>query len=171
MPAALTHTCGSSWVTTVKYERPVQFVDGFARPLYSDSVSAAVGGRLGRRVRLESVQNAVEQARFLSASLMGAEGGYRAVPWFWSNQFDLKLQFAGLGRGSDECVVTEGPSEGAFSVLRYAGDELVRVESVNCPLDHVAARRVLARPCCRPGPDEASRPGFSLRSARTCRHG
>lgn len=125
----------------------------------------------GRRVRLESVQNAVEQARFLSASLMGAEGGYRAVPWFWSNQFDLKLQFAGLGRGSDECVVTEGPSEGAFSVLRYAGDELVRVESVNCPLDHVAARRVLARPCCRPGPDEASRPGFSLRSARTCRHG
>jgi 3-phenylpropionate/trans-cinnamate dioxygenase ferredoxin reductase component len=124
----------------------------------------------GRHVRLESVQNAVDQARFLSAGLMGAAGAYRAVPWFWSNQFDLKLQFAGLGGGSDECVVTEGSSDEAFSVFRFTGDELVRVESVNCPLDHVAARRVLARPCCRPGPDEVSRPGFSLRSALGCGH-
>jgi 3-phenylpropionate/trans-cinnamate dioxygenase ferredoxin reductase subunit len=124
----------------------------------------------GRRIRLESVQNAVDQARFLAASLVGAAGAYQAVPWFWSNQFDLKLRFAGLGRDSDECVVTQGSSDTAFSVFRFAGDELVRVESVNRPLDHVAARRVLARPCCRPGPAEVGRPGFSLRSARTCGH-
>jgi 3-phenylpropionate/trans-cinnamate dioxygenase ferredoxin reductase subunit len=124
----------------------------------------------GRHVRLESVQNAGDQARFLSTALLGAEGGYRAVPWFWSHQFDLKLQFAGLSHASDECVVTGGASGEAFSVFRFAGAELVRVESVNCPPDHVAARRVLARPCCRPGPDEVKRPEFSLRGARTCGH-
>ncbi|HZZ46492.1 MAG TPA: FAD-dependent oxidoreductase [Pseudonocardia sp.] len=124
----------------------------------------------GRRTRLESVQNAVDQARFLAGSLSGADGAYRVVPWFWSNQFDLKLQFAGLGRATDECVVREGPTGAAFSVFRFAADELVRVESVNCPLDHVAARRVLARPCCRPDPVEVRRAGFSLRHARTCAH-
>lgn len=123
----------------------------------------------GRPVRLESVQNAGDQARFLSTALLGAEGGYRAVPWFWSHQFELKLQFAGLGQVSDECVVAGGAPGEAFSVCRFAGDELVRVESVNCPLDHVTARRVLARPC-RPGPDEVKRPGFSLRGARACGH-
>jgi 3-phenylpropionate/trans-cinnamate dioxygenase ferredoxin reductase subunit len=124
----------------------------------------------GNRVRLESVQNAVDQARFLAAGLKGATGAYQAIPWFWSNQFDLKLQFAGLGRDSDDCVVTEGPAGEAFSVFRFAGDELVRVESVNCPLDHVAARRVLAKTCCRPGPDDVGKPGFSLRSAVKCGH-
>jgi len=124
----------------------------------------------GRHVRLESVQNAGDQARFLSTALLGAGGGYRAVPWFWSHQFDLKLQFAGLGRASDECVVAGGVSGGTVSVFRFAGDELVRVESVDCPSDHVAARRRLARPCCRPGPDEVKRPEFSLRGARTSGH-
>lgn len=166
--------------TTLAAEAGLQVDNGIVvdrRLRASDDCVSAIGDcasfpdLAGRRVRLESVQNAVEQARFLSASLLGAERAYQAIPWFWSNQFDVKLQFVGLGRVSDECVVTEGPSDEGFSVFRFAGDELVRVESVNCPLDHVAARRVLARPCCRPGPDEVSQPGFSLRSARTCRHG
>jgi 3-phenylpropionate/trans-cinnamate dioxygenase ferredoxin reductase component len=149
-------------------------VDGHLRT--SDDSISAIGDcasfpdRDGNRLRLESVQNATDQARFLSADLMGADGAYRVIPWFWSNQFELKLQFAGLGRDSDRYVVAEGSSGDAFSVFRFAGDELVRVESVNSPLDHVAARRVLARTCCRLSPDEVGRPGFSLRSAVKCGH-
>ena len=131
---------------------------------------ASFPDRDGYRLRLESVQNATDQARFLAANLIGTEGEYRVVPWFWSNQFDLKLQFAGVGRDSDRYMVTEGPSEGSFSVFRFAGDELVRVESVNSPLDHVAARRVLARTCCRLSLEDVTRPGFSLRSAVKCGH-
>jgi 3-phenylpropionate/trans-cinnamate dioxygenase ferredoxin reductase component len=87
-------------------------VDGHLRT--GDDRISAIGdcasfpGPGGHRIRLESVQNAVDQARFLSANLTGAEGVYQAVPWFWSNQFDLKLQFVGLGRDSDRYVVTEG---------------------------------------------------------------
>jgi 3-phenylpropionate/trans-cinnamate dioxygenase ferredoxin reductase subunit len=149
-------------------------VDGYLRTNV-DSISAigdcaSFPDRDGNRIRLESVQNATDQARFLSANLTGTEGEYQVIPWFWSNQFDLKLQFAGIGRDSDRYVVAEGVSEGAFSVFRFAGDELVRVESINSPLDHVAARRVLARKCCRLTRDDVSRPGFSLRSALKCGH-
>jgi 3-phenylpropionate/trans-cinnamate dioxygenase ferredoxin reductase component len=149
-------------------------VDGHLRT--NDDCISAIGDcasfpdRDGHRLRLESVQNATDQARFLAANLIGTEGEYRVVPWFWSNQFDLKLQFAGVGRDSDRYMVTEGPSEGSFSVFRFAGDELVRVESVNSPLDHVAARRVLARTRCRLSREDVGRPGFSLRSAVKCGH-
>ena len=122
----------------------------------------------GRRVRLESVQNAVEQARFLSASLMGAEGGYRAVPWFWSNQFDMKLQFAGLGRAIGRVRCSGGAVGGGLLSApvrrRRAGASGVG------ELPAGSRRRPSrARPAVLPArPGQASRPGFSLRSARTC---
>lgn len=98
----------------------------------------------GGLVRLESVQNGVDQARCVAARLCGGLERYAAVPWFWSDQGPYKLQIAGLGDGSDGSVLRGKPSSGAFSVFRYRDDRLVSVESVNRPADHMLARRLLA---------------------------
>ena len=98
-----------------------------------------------RRVRLESVQNAVDHARCVAAQLTGTDDPYRAVPWFWTEQFESKLQMAGLIDGHRECVVRGDPGSGAFSVFCFSETgELLGVESVNQPRDHMAARRLLA---------------------------
>jgi 3-phenylpropionate/trans-cinnamate dioxygenase ferredoxin reductase subunit len=98
----------------------------------------------GSRLRLESVQNAVDQARCLAARLTGAPEPYTALPWFWSEQFDARLQIAGLSAGYDRAVVRGDPASGAFSVFCFRHDRLVAVESVNRVPDHMAARRLLA---------------------------
>jgi 3-phenylpropionate/trans-cinnamate dioxygenase ferredoxin reductase component len=97
----------------------------------------------GGQVRLESVQNAVDHARCLAARLTGAAEPYASVPWFWSNQFDAKLQIAGIAAGYDEAVVHGDPTDGAFSVFCFREQRLVAVESVNRVPDHMAARRLL----------------------------
>ncbi|OZM71717.1 pyridine nucleotide-disulfide oxidoreductase [Amycolatopsis antarctica] len=118
----------------------------------------------GCRTRLESVQNAVDQARFLAGSLTGEEHGpYRAVPWFWTHQFDMKIQMAGIGGPGDERVVRGDPAQGRFSVFRFDGDRLVRVESVNRMPDHMAARRLLAGER-RPGQEQVADPDFDLKA-------
>jgi 3-phenylpropionate/trans-cinnamate dioxygenase ferredoxin reductase subunit len=117
----------------------------------------------GARVRLESVQNSVDQARCVAARLTGKPAPYTAVPWFWSDQGPLKLQMAGLGT-PHELAVPRGDAEtGAFSVFCFARGHLVGVESVNRPADHMAARRILA---AAPSltPDEAADPGFNLKA-------
>ncbi|HET6502162.1 MAG TPA: FAD-dependent oxidoreductase [Amycolatopsis sp.] len=91
-------------------------------------------------VRLESVQNAVDHARCLADKLTGGSAPYACVPWFWSDQFDAKLQIAGLATGYDRAIVQGEP--GAFSVFCFQGDDLRAVESVNRPADHMAARRL-----------------------------
>lgn len=96
------------------------------------------------RVRVESVQNAVDQARGIAARLTGRPAPYAAVPWFWSDQGPFKLQMAGLASGHDTAVVRGDPGSGAFSVFCFAGDRLLAVESVNMPGDHMAGRRLLA---------------------------
>ncbi|SCK14816.1 NAD(P)H-nitrite reductase [Variovorax sp. HW608] len=112
--------------------------------------------------RLESVQNATDQARCVAAALMGRPAPYSAVPWFWSNQL-LRLQIAGLARGCDQ-YVTIGPDlSQQFSVLCFRRDELVAVESVGRPADHIAARKILAG-TRRPTPLDARRPGFEFKS-------
>lgn len=120
------------------------------------------GARTGARIRLESVQNAVDQARCVAARLTGAPTPYTALPWFWTEQFSTRLQIAGLGQGHDRTAVLGDPATGSFSVLLFQGDHLLSVESVNAPADHIAARRVLASGTT-PGPDEAAVEGFSLR--------
>ena len=97
-------------------------------------------------LRLESVQNAIDQARCVAARLTGGAEPYTALPWFWSDQFDARLQIAGVADGFDEAVVRGDPESGAFSVLRFRGERLVAVESVNRVPDHLAARRLLGRP-------------------------
>jgi 3-phenylpropionate/trans-cinnamate dioxygenase ferredoxin reductase subunit len=96
------------------------------------------------RVRLESVQNAVDQARCVAARIAGRKEPYEKVPWFWSDQRDLKLQIAGITAGHDRSVTRGDPASGHFSVFCFSGDRLIGVESVNRPADHAVARRLLA---------------------------
>lgn len=117
----------------------------------------------GQLIRLESVQNATDQSRAVAARLTGhAPGDYRAVPWFWSDQGDLKLQIAGLRDAEDERVVIGHASTGPFSVLCISEGMLRAVESVNRPADHMLARKLLARPT-QLSPAQAREPGFALK--------
>lgn len=107
-----------------------------------DCASFPAGERL---VRLESVQNAVDHARCVAAQLTGTDTAFEAVPWFWTEQYDAKLQMAGLVDGHQRTVLRGSPESGSFSVFCFAQDgQLLGVESVNQPRDHMAARRLLA---------------------------
>lgn len=115
-------------------------------------------------VRLESVQNAVDQARAVAARLTGkSDAPYTALPWFWTDQGDLKLQIAGLSEGHHETVVLGSADARQMSVLCYRAGRLVAVESVNRPADHMAARKILARPDA-PTAVQAREPGFELKA-------
>lgn len=97
------------------------------------------------RVRLESVHNALEQAKVAAATLLGTPADYRTTPWFWSDQADLKLQIAGLSTGYDQTVLRGDPATERFSVLYYRDGELIAADCINQPLDFMAVRSVLAR--------------------------
>jgi 3-phenylpropionate/trans-cinnamate dioxygenase ferredoxin reductase subunit len=98
---------------------------------------------LDRRVRLESVQNAVDQGKTAAAALLGRREPFRAVPWFWSDQGDVKLQMVGLPTLADKSILRGLPESGSFSVFHYAGGRLVAIDSVNRPADHMVGRRML----------------------------
>ncbi|NMR28363.1 NAD(P)/FAD-dependent oxidoreductase [Crystallibacter degradans] len=100
------------------------------------------------RTRLESVQNATDQARHTAKSILDTHDGgrdYTELPWFWSTQGDLRLQIAGIAHPDDETVLRGNPDGGKFSVFCFRSGRLVAVESVNQPADHMAARRLLAQ--------------------------
>ncbi|MBZ6078687.1 NAD(P)/FAD-dependent oxidoreductase [Microvirga puerhi] len=98
----------------------------------------------GGTVRLESVQNATDQARHAARAIIGSQEPYRAVPWFWSDIGDLKLQMVGLLGTADRQVLSGSMSEGNFSVYHFSGPRLVAVDSVNRPSDHMAARKLIS---------------------------
>jgi 3-phenylpropionate/trans-cinnamate dioxygenase ferredoxin reductase subunit len=117
------------------------------------------------RVRLESVQNGVDQAREVAARIAGKRvAPYDKVPWFWSDQRDLKLQIAGITVGHDNAVLRGDPESGSFSVFCFNGPRLLGIESVNRPADHIAARRLLADDP-HLSPQEAADESFDLRAA------
>jgi 3-phenylpropionate/trans-cinnamate dioxygenase ferredoxin reductase subunit len=95
--------------------------------------------------RLESVQNAVDQARFVAARIAGEGVPYNPVPWFWTDQLGVKLQIAGIGTGHDKTVLFGDPAAGKFSILSFMDNVLIAVESVSRPGDHISARRLLAQ--------------------------
>jgi 3-phenylpropionate/trans-cinnamate dioxygenase ferredoxin reductase component len=97
------------------------------------------------RVRLESVNNAVTQATTAAASLMGKLEVAPNVPWFWSNQGDLRLQIAGLATGFDDYVVRGEPDSEKFSVLYYRDGRLLAVDAVNAPGDYMVVRKALTQ--------------------------
>ena len=96
----------------------------------------------GRRIRLESVPNAIDQAEVVAQNMMGAGKDYTAQPWFWSDQYDVKLQIAGLNVGFDNVVTRAG--EGATqSFWYYAGDQLLAVDAMNDPRAYMVAKRLI----------------------------
>ncbi|UFM67212.1 FAD-dependent oxidoreductase (plasmid) [Paracoccus sp. MA] len=121
---------------------------------------AAFPGPLGRPLRLESVQAAVDHARHIARRLVGgASAPYAAVPWFWSDQGKAKLQIAGLLTGADRTVVLPQP-EAAPVVLLFRGGHLAAVETVNAAGIHMAARRMIGCPLA-----QLEAHGFDLRAA------
>ncbi|WP_025596527.1 NAD(P)/FAD-dependent oxidoreductase [Burkholderia sp. WSM2230] len=128
-------------------------VDGQLRT--ADSAISAIGDCAafpyafdgGDRLRLESVQNALDQASYVARRIVRAADGsrYDQVPVFWSDQGGMRLQIAGVARRLDANVLRGDPATGAFSVFRYRQDRLTAVESFNRPADHMAARRMLQR--------------------------
>ncbi len=119
--------------------------------------------RGARRVRLESVQNANDQARTALATLLGREEPYRALPWFWSEQGSMRLQMAGLMPSEGTRHRRAGASAASFSILHYVGAQLVCVESANAPVDHMAARKLLEAGIS-PEPGVACDPGVALKA-------
>lgn len=99
--------------------------------------------RFGRSIRLESVQNAIDQAKAAVATMLGETVVYDPVPWFWSDQYDLKLQIVGLSTGHDRYEVDGDPASEKFSVAYFAGDRLLAVDSINHPRRHMQARKLV----------------------------
>ncbi len=98
----------------------------------------------GRRIRLESVHNAVEQAKTAALSLIGESQPYAQVPWFWSDQFDLKLQIAGLSEEHDQVVIRGNPDDNRFSACYLRKGKLVALNAVNSPRDFIFGRKLIA---------------------------
>jgi len=98
----------------------------------------------GGQFRFESVQNATDQGKAAGLAIAGRAATYDALPWFWSEQGDMRLQMAGLMRSDDEFALRGDPEEGKFSVFYFRGGRAVAIESVNRPAEHLAGRRLLS---------------------------
>ncbi|WP_116133036.1 NAD(P)/FAD-dependent oxidoreductase [Tropicimonas sp. IMCC34043] len=121
-------------------------VDGFGRT--SDPHVWAAGDCAsfpwrGGRIRLESVQNAIDQAESVACNMLGAGTAYDPKPWFWSDQYDVKLQIAGLNSGYDRVVVRPGGRAGAVSHWYYAGARLLAVDAMNDPRAYMTGKRLI----------------------------
>ena len=112
----------------------------------------------GGRVRLESVPNAIDQAEAVAAAMLGDDAPYVARPWFWSDQYDVKLQIAGLNAGYDRTVTRPGARPGSQSVWYYVGDRLLSVDAMNDPRAYMTGKRwIEAGHLARPRRDRRSR--------------
>lgn len=98
---------------------------------------------LGRRIRLESVQNANDQARCAAHTVAGKLEAYVALPWFWSDQGAVRIQIAGVPEQDHKRIVRGDPAQDKFSVLYFKGDILTSAESINSAADHIAARKLI----------------------------
>jgi len=97
----------------------------------------------GGDVRLESVQNATDQAKLAARTITGHADHYSAVPWFWSDIGDMKLQMVGIAGGSDRQILSGEPADNKFSVFHYRDGRLIGIESVNRPADHMLGRKMM----------------------------
>jgi len=101
-------------------------------------------GRDGNHIRLECVQNAIDQAKFASLAMMGQPRPYKEVPWFWSDQYDLKLQIAGLAWPGDQLVVRGDPAARKFAVFHLRNGAVAAVEAVNAAPEYIVGRKLIA---------------------------
>jgi len=97
----------------------------------------------GRQLRLESVQNALEQAKVAADNICGKDTSYCEVPWFWSDQYDLKLQIAGLSTDYDDVVIRGNPAGRSFSCLYLGNGRLIAVDAVNSPRDFLQSKALI----------------------------
>lgn len=112
--------------------------------VYAAGDCASFPSRPSRRLRLESVQNAVDQATVAANNMCGSDEVYDRVPWFWSNQYHLKLQSAGLFEGHDEIQERGNRAAGSFALLYRKAGALIAVDAVNMPGEYLAARKQIA---------------------------
>jgi 3-phenylpropionate/trans-cinnamate dioxygenase ferredoxin reductase subunit len=101
-------------------------------------------GREGVPLRLECVQNAIDQAKHVANCMAGKPSSYREVPWFWSDQYDLKLQIAGLARPSDSIVVRGNPESRKFAVFHLRDGAVAAVEAINAAPEYLVGRKLIA---------------------------
>ncbi|WP_439538540.1 NAD(P)/FAD-dependent oxidoreductase [Sphingomonas sp.] len=104
-------------------------------------------------IRLESVQNANDQATLVAKTIMGQDLAYDAVPWFWSNQYDLKLQTVGLSTGHDQAILRGDPANRSFSVVYLKDGRVIALDCVNATKDYVQGRKLVVE---RLSPDPAA---------------
>ena len=115
-------------------------------------------------VRLESVQNAVDQAASVARAITGHAKPYNAVPWFWTDQYDIHLQMAGLPFGHDQVVTRGNPESRKFSVFYFREGRLRAVDSINRPAEHLTARKLIGARSAL-SPDQARDEDFDLKTA------
>ncbi len=116
----------------------------------------------GRNGRLESVHNAIEQGKIVAAAILGRDRPVEDVPWFWSDQYDLKLQIAGLSHGYDRIVVRGNPDDRKFAAFYFRDGALLAVDAVGSPMEFMASRQLIAR-AARPDPAALADPGVSMK--------
>jgi 3-phenylpropionate/trans-cinnamate dioxygenase ferredoxin reductase subunit len=116
----------------------------------------------GRHLRLESVDNAFEQGTTVALNLLGAATPHDKLPWFWSDQFDLKLVIVGVAHGYDSVILRGSAATRSFSACYLRGGELIAIDTVNQPKDQMAARKLIAAHA-RPDPDKLADAAIALR--------
>ncbi|WP_287980752.1 FAD-dependent oxidoreductase [Sphingomonas sp.] len=117
----------------------------------------------GALLRVESVQNANDQATLVAKAIVGQPGTYHATPWFWSNQFDLKLQTVGLSAGHDDAIQRGDPATRSFSVVYLKQGRVVALDCVNMTKDYVQGRK-LVEAGARPDPEQLADPTVPLKA-------
>ena len=117
---------------------------------------------LGRSLRLESVHNALEQAKTAAGNICGENISYSQVPWFWSDQYDLKLQIVGLSQGYDEVVMRGDPRSRSFACLYLREGQLIAVDAVNSPKDFMQSKALIASHA-RIDPDKLANSSVALK--------
>jgi 3-phenylpropionate/trans-cinnamate dioxygenase ferredoxin reductase component len=143
--------------------------DGYCRS--SDEAVYAAGDcashlnrQYGRHLRLESVDNAFEQGTTVALNLLGAATLHDKVPWFWSDQFDLKLVIVGVALAYDQVIIRGAPASRSFSACYLRDGELIAIDTINAPRDQMAARKLIAVHA-RPDIDRLGNPQIALKDA------
>jgi 3-phenylpropionate/trans-cinnamate dioxygenase ferredoxin reductase subunit len=144
-------------------------VDEFCRSSHPEVFAAGdcanfPSRRYGGRIRLESVDNAFEQAKAAARNMLDKPTVHDRVPWFWSDQFDDKLLIVGLAQDYDQQVLRGDPAARTFSVCYLKGNEICSVESVNSPKDYMAARKLIGDRI-RVDPAKLSNPNIAMKDA------
>ncbi len=117
---------------------------------------------LGRRLRLESVPNAMEQARVAAVNMTGGDATYASIPWFWSDQYELKLQMAGFSSDGDVAVVRGDPATNQFATFYLKDGVVVAVDAVNSPREFMACRQMVDKRS-KPDPKKLADPNVALK--------